>query len=520
LVLAEPQSFEELRAALNRVKQQTAERTAEVRARAPEPRSPSKRRGVEEEPALPPGFGPPVSPVQSEAKFVASWARECFDEVGMLGLHRAPLPGDHWRVALPFERRMLCAIDAFAALGATAAARLEPMALDAPAPDPTRVFAAAMIGGCLEGRDALGAAERVLWRFGAQDPEIAAAFAGAMKLVPHSRAALMLRSLRAESDPVYRALGVEVLAYRGWMNAEELAAAAMDESPAVAARALPELALTKHAALEEAIERALSCEEAVLREAGWAAMALSGHPRAAEVLRAELSGPRADRAAIALALVGGERDARALLERAHAEATPRVIEALGWAGSLEAVPHLIELLEHEEDANRSAAASALDRILGAQLYEEVEVPPEKIEAPEALELDADGPEPVPLARLVSPSRDLSSEGSSDTLTMPTMKRKLWLAFWNEWSTRHPTGARYRRGHAHSPRVLSWELDSWTMSPSERKLLQRELVVRTGRVVRLDPHDFVATQQEAIDAWLREIGRTPVSAGSWSPPLRS
>src|SRR5262249_39050788 len=80
----------------------------------------------------PPGFthGPLVRTARDA--FIAAKTRECFEEIAMTGMHRTPLEGDPWRSAKIFEQRMLCSIDAIAALGPVAVARIEPMLLDAP----------------------------------------------------------------------------------------------------------------------------------------------------------------------------------------------------------------------------------------------------------------------------------------------------------------------------------------------------------------------------------------------------
>src|SRR6185503_17570153 len=141
-------------------------------------------------------------------------------------------------------------------------------------------------------------------------------------------------------------LAIEVLAYRGFATLPELIAASRDASPVVRAAALPALGLLRPPELGPAIEAARAHDEPALREAAWAAMAYSGHPHAADVLVAELSGPLVARAAVPLALVGDDRDAARLLEAMRAEPAPALVNAVGWAGSTEAIAPLMELLVH------------------------------------------------------------------------------------------------------------------------------------------------------------------------------
>ena len=178
-----------------------------------------------------------------------------------------------------------------------------------------------MILGCLAGRDALAAAERVFLAFESGDPACAEQFAAALKLATHPLLPLTLRTWLVDSDPVHRAVAIDVLGYREMATLDqELARAAVD-APEVAAVALPYYALTPHPDLRDAIEAGLASDSIALREATWTAMSLSAHPQTANVLRKEMEGEHAERAAIPLAIVGDERDAAKLLEFATARKT-------------------------------------------------------------------------------------------------------------------------------------------------------------------------------------------------------
>ncbi|MFT3771309.1 MAG: hypothetical protein QM820_38325 [Minicystis sp.] len=467
----------------------------------------------------PPGFARGRFAARTRDDFVADRTRECFEEVAMIGMQRAPLLGDPWRFAKVLEERMLAAIDAIAAMGGPALARVERLAIDAPAKDPTRGFAAAMILGCFDGRDALGAVERVIRHLGPADPEVFAHVAGALELSPHPLLPQLLRVLLGDPDPALRALAVEVLAYRGLATAAELAAAARDPSPIVAAAALPALGLARAPELGAAIEPARAHDDPALREASWIAMLLGGSSYASDVLVTELDGPLASRAAVALAIVGDERDAARLLDRMKQAPTPGLVGAIGWAGAPEAVPALIDLLGHDDPVVQLTAAYALERITGAGLSEEVEVPPETIAVPDVDEPDVGDPRPPHLAREVSDPRDLPSDGSPDKVTRPSVDPARWRAYWIDRESHYKPGLRYRRGSLHAPAVSCWELDALPLTPGERRLLQRELVVRTGQHVRFDPHDFVSVQEEAIAEWAKVARRHGGPAGSWTRPLR-
>lgn len=522
--LPRPRTPEELDRSMAEV-----ERRAEARKRGWREREQARAaaraaaRTAEPDPdAEPPrGFARGPFAARTRDDFVAARTRECFEEVAMIGVQRAPLLGDPWRFAQVLERRMLAAIDAIAALGSPAIALLERLAVDAPAKDPSRGFAAAMILGCIEGRDALSAVERVLRHLGPADAEVRAHVGGALKLVPHPRLPELLRALLGDEDPAVRALAVEVLAYRGHATMAELSFAARDPSPQVVAAALPALGLLRAPDLAAAIETARAHEEPALREAAWAALVLSGSPFASDVLAAELDGPLAARAAVPLAIVGDERDAARLVARMAQAPSPALVNAVGWAGAAEAVPALIDLLGHDDPVVQLTAAYALERLTGARMIEEVEMPPEAIVAPDVEEPDVGerGDRPPSLARQVSDPRDRPSEGASDTALQPTVDASRWRAHWIDRAGNYTPGLRYRRGNLYTPAISAWELDALPLTPGERRWLQRELVVRTGHLVRFDPHDFVKVQEEALAAWDKLARRAGGAAGTWTRPLR-
>ncbi len=521
--LPPPASIAELRVTMVEVHRRADEARRERRARADErARAQAEKKAAasaaeNEEP--PPGFARGRFVALTPAAQTAERTRECFEEVAMIGVQRAPLLGDPWRVARVLEDRILAAVDAVAAIGSPALDYLEPLVLDAPAKDPARGFALTMILGCIDGRDALGAIERVLHHLGPSDPETARHVGGALKLVPHPSLPLLLRGLLASTDPACRALAVDVLAYRGLATDAELAAAANDPSPLVAAAALPALALALPEGAGTAIEPAREHDDPALREAAWLAMLYGNHPYATEVLTAELAGPRAHRAALPLAIAGNERDAAHLIDMLRASPTPSLVTAVGWAGSPDAVPLLIDLLGHDDPVIQLGAAYALDRLTGARLYDTVELPPEALDIPDVEEPDVGEPRGPALSRLVSDPRDRPSEGSADTATQPTIKADRWRAYWLDRGPSYRLTAKYRRGSPYTPTVSLWELDAWPVTPVERRWLQRELVVRTGHHVRFDPHDFVAVQELALQAWAPIVQRMSGSAGSFTRPMR-
>jgi len=515
VMLPEPTTFAELAVAAEAARRMATEQVKVLQQRKALPEANAQAI----KPAEPPpgfAFAPPTA--LGEDAFIRRWARECLDEIGMLGVQRAPLLGDEWRMSLPIERRMVAAIDAIAALGPTAIAYLEPLAMDAPVANPMSVFAIAMLGGCLDGRDALAGAERVLHHFGPNDPIVAEPFVAAMKLAPNPFVQSAMRSLSTATELGCRAVAVEVLAYRGWLTQEELAMLADEEDPRVFALALPALAAVRHRDLERALARALTRDDLCVQVAALDAMALAAHPQAASAARAAAEGELGEGALVRLALVASEEDARWLLRRMKASATPAAIEAVGWAGLVEAVPALIELLESEEQKGQLATGAALDRLLGANLVESIEIQPEALDEVEVVDPD---PEPRPprlsLAAFVSHPRDLPPPGSSETLEVPAIDPARWRAYWAEHGRRRDPKQRLRRGNPYSPSVSLYELDRLPLSLEDRGRLHRELSARTGKLTPFDPHDFVVAQERSLAAWGTLVKASTETPGSWGRP---
>jgi hypothetical protein len=513
-MLPEPTTFEELAAVAEAARRLAEERIAAQKQRKapPEAKQPAP---APTEP--PPGFAFAPPAALDEDAFIRRWARECFEEIGMLGLQRAPLAGDDWRACQVLERRLVTAIDALAALGPTAVAHVERLAMDAPVPNPMSVFAIAMIGGSLEGRDALACAERVLYRFGPNDPTVAAPFVAAMKLAPNPFVPSLLRSLYASREPGCRAIAVEVLAYRGWLTPEELTELADEEDPRVLSLALPALAAAHRRDLGRVLTRSLALAHADLRvqAAALDAMALAAHPQAASAACAAAHGALGERALVRLAIVGDEDDARWLLERMQASPTPAAVEAVGWAGLVDAVPALLRLLESEEQEVKLAAGGALERMLGANLIERIEVLPEALEDVEVTDPDPEPQRPrEALEVLVSDPRHLPPAGSSETIEVASTDLAQWRAYWDEHRRRYDPKLRLRRGQGYSPSVSLYELDKLPLPPEDRRRIHLELAARTGKIARFDTHDFVIVQERSLTVWESLVRTSVETPGSW------
>jgi hypothetical protein len=223
---------------------------------------------------------------------------------------------------------------------------------------------------------------------------------------------------------------------------------------------------------------------------------------------------------VRLALVADEDDARWLLGRMLASPSAAAVEAVGWAGLVEAVPDLIDLLEGDDEAVQLAAGAALDRILGANLVDKIEVMPEALEEEDDADFEDPDPEPESLLEaLVSDPDHALARGSPETLEVPSIDPARWRAHWAEHGRRHDPKLRLRRGNPYSPSVSLYELDRLPLATVDRRRLHVELAARTGRFTRFDPHDFVLVQERSLAAWGRLVNAVGEVSGSWNRPVK-
>ena len=455
---------------------------------------------------------PPKPKPNGESRFNRRWARECFEEVAMLASQRRPLLGEDWRTGVEIEQRMLWTLDAFVSLGPEALGDIERLVLDAPAPDPLLAYAAGFVLGSVEGRDALGMAERVARVAG---DEIALHhFGEALAVIPHPHWTSMLGSWLAESNPVFRSVAARVLVARGAATQKQLYACAEDR-PEIAVHAILPLTLARDPRVDEHLYEALQSSHPDLREAAWLCTAVRSRPQAAEHLRGHIDGPLSARAAPLLAAVGNRDDAERMCEHALKQPSEPLLDAVGASGHIGAVEGLMQLLDHEDPDVALAAAAALERITGAELRRDVDIPPEKLDDSELIEPDTGGFGGPSLGELVSDPRDQPSDGSADTVELPPPDRETWRAWWEQNRERFDSSKRYRMGQPFSALVAWSELDGPTLSYSQRKRSGNELLALLREHVGFSVDAFVVRQRQALVLWRPAAEKRIASAGAWA-----
>ena len=485
------------------------------RARARE----ARRRAPEAEPAPRPGFTKDNAAPLSPEAFTRSKARELFEDIAAMGLQRTPLLGDFWRGAAAFDQRLLRDIDAFAALGATAAAHVETLVFEHPAKDASVAFALGITLGSIEGRDALAAVERGLRFIGTGEKAIMMGMAAALKLSPHPELPVMLQQWSKDDDAALRALAIDVLCHRGWATAEEIALACQDSSEAVVACAIMHAAYADIPQLGALIEQHAQAKTPELCEALAWAMVIGSVSYPLDRLREKLASDGSDHVLLPIAIAGDEPDAGKLVDRFAQHPTRQLALALGYAGHPLAIGALCEALEKTASPElKEACAFALQRLTGAELYEQVDVPPEN--------LDVDTPDDPPLpddqqklTRRVSDRRDRPGKGSPDRLTLPTTRPEAWRAFIAEHGVQFQGARRLRRGKPYTPAQSLQEIDSFQITPGERRVLYREVLIKTGKAVTFDPVDFIVSQEAALSAMAPHCEKASSQPGAWGRALR-
>jgi hypothetical protein len=441
----------------------------------------------------PPGFAGLArgdGPLSPEA-FTEERLRELFEELVGLGVQRRPLDTDRWQSIASIERRLLSTLDALASLGPIGLTKIESFVADFPVKDPWRLWAATLVFGSVRGRDTWLAAERLLRSMALGGPEIGAAFVAAARLVPHPDLVRAARTSLQSPLPAMRAAAIAVLASRREASVEELRVASADV-PVVAEIALPYFALT----------RAPDVRRVVLAQADrglvpWArAVILAGFSDASDRLGARLEAEGGLVVAPFMGLAARDHDVALVETMAERTGEPTLVEALGWLGSLTSVPALIRWLDESDEAVVAAAANALARITGQRPLVDVDVAPEKIEAPAVAEVAGDK---SPRRRLPDP-RDKGDSGSPDHVPTLVTDRRVWQALWEKQAPSLTPGVRYRRGVPHNALVVWNELAEGPCSLAERQRLQLELVATTGRWVPFDAEDWVHNQHLALAAW--------------------
>ena len=199
-------------------------------------------------------------------------------------------------------------------------------------------------------------------------------------------------------------------------------------------------------------------------------------------------------AAIVCAVAGGTR-ARNALSKSDA---PTCLSARGWYGDVTHVPELVSVLDSGDDAQKPAAAEALQRITGAALTD-AEPEPDLTGAPKHVPF-------LPSYREPSRPSEL------------TLDAQVWRSYWLRNEARAQPERRYRHGR---PFVIAhdlWEITAARAVRCDRERAHLELRARFGVTGRLDTHAFVLAQWPQVRALAELAARANLAHTPWQSML--
>lgn len=437
-------------------------------------------------------FGKPPPAAQVVWKRGRGW----FEDLAMMSLMRRAGAGERWANLATVEQRMLARVDAILACGAWILPRLVQLLEERPIPDPELLWASIFVLGCIHGDDTRDQIERLLRAAPLEDPDLFEAASDALTFAPHRGVEGVMRRWLEQSDPARVRLAIRVLGRRRATVVDTL-------RPLLTSRDL--LLLREVIAAIELLPGELDPVELraglvhddvdVFRAAAECAtargLATGAHEARARLARTSIS----DAAALTFAITSDERGLDLLLGAAATEPSREVYAALGWYGSIGAIPFLLGRLR----AGDEAAVIGLQRLTGASLNdEERELP--------TYEKDA-----LPFVRtnLVAPRFVAALSLDADR----------WGEWWDRYGKhRADPRVRYRFGHRWSTRDDYHELADAIASPEERRLAYLELCARTGGTLPFDAREFVARQRAQVHAWQQYLeGAHERGQGAW--PVR-
>ncbi|MBX3259824.1 MAG: hypothetical protein KIS78_18195 [Labilithrix sp.] len=473
----------------------------------PRPKPPPKPRTIEElraaasakpapppEPAADPGPAGSVAVAAEpeEGEILRRVARDCLEDVAALRSLRKPIPTETWLDQAPFEQRLLDNVDAFAALGEAALPSVTLFHAEAPAPDPSRGFAVALVLGCVEGTDTADVAVATMKQ---SAPEELPGFAEGFVLAPNPAIDAELAPLLDAPNPALVAVAIDVLGARGSLPADApervlpRADAGLTRRLATAlGRALPKtkaLAVLSNLLDDEPDDElfAIACASLLRRGDG------DVRQRLRDTLRARVPG-RIVQATRLLALSGRQDDLPLLLEGVALAPNAVTIDALARHGHPDAASALIALLDSPDEGVAPAAAEALDLLTGAGLRETVQVPWTPGVAP------PDGSPP--------PTRAVSK---------PIGDRLAWERWFATARGRLDPRAKLRGGLPFAPSMIVDELES-TAPPARRSEAALELVIATGVGARFTTTTWVGRQRRELAELRAHVRSLGSAAGAW------
>lgn len=190
-----------------------------------------------------------------------------------------------------------------------------------------------------------------------------------------------------------------------------------------------------------------------------------------------------------LGLGGSRSSVPVLLNRASTDkVSADCLISLGLLGDITLIDMLLPHLANDKLAE--SAATALNLITGAELYEEVFIP-EVIDEDELFEEELED-----FKKGKVPTRPDGTPFGT-TIKRLSQKPEDWQKWWTENKKRFTPNMRYRNGKPYSPTSLLENLESEKSPNKVRKLAHEELVIRYGIDLPFETDMLVVEQKKAI-----------------------
>lgn len=437
----------------------------------------------------------PAGAGAGEAEQARRLARDCMEDIAILGDLRRRGEREPWTAVARFEQRLLDNLDALVALargpsGEGVIEQLQRYAAETLFPDRGRAFALALVLGCLDGEDAVRAAVMALRH---ADPSTVEAYQAALSLGSSPAIGPAMERLLWGEKASSARLALEVLRHRREASLSVVAPLLDHPDPRVAAAAARAAAVAgvdgeHRAAVLPLLEPRLTDPDDEVAVAAAEALLVLGAPAGLLGLRKRLKDevdapglmPRAARARATrlLALAGGPEDLELLLAAVRGD--PPAAEALGWLGHPGAAEPLLELLERAAPRGRAAQlvpARALHRLTGAGLR-----PPGEI-----------------------------VEAIDDRLILEAAP---WRALWEERRRALARPDRIRFGAPYTLAATVDELLRDEAPPAARREAALELAIALGPALRVEVDDWAARQRAALLGLREQVAAAGLAPGEY------
>jgi HEAT repeat len=437
-------------------------------------------------------------PAAADAEVLRRIGRDCLEDIANHRTLRTPNAIESWLDQEPFEQRLLCNVDAFAALGGAVLPLISLYNAEAKIPDPERAFAVALTLGCIEGSDAAGAAVMILKQ---SAPETFPGFVEGFSLAPSPAVdgamADLCRSPRADLV----AVALDVLHARGAVTEDVIVPLLDHPEPEIALRVARALgrALPRDQAAPVLERMAAEAADPELFAAAVESLLRRRHGEAWALLRKTIAAPaspaHASRALGLLCLAGRASDLDAVVAALRAAPSASLVRMAGRYGHTGVLPALLERLGDDDPEVVAAAAEALERITGAGLRETVEEPwpidlPAGAEEAHAL--------PVPTHAV-------------NKVVADPLRWRTWL---DEHARDLPAAAKLR-GVPFTPMQIVDELEAKATPPDRRAEAALELAVVTGLASLFSPADWVARQRAHLAELRARVASLAAVPGVWT-----